>query len=75
MPIFSAMRLSNSSTLPPSPSNSSMKLTCVPVAPRLPKSFSDDSAKLTSSKSITRSCIHSVARFPTVVSCAGCRWV
>ena len=75
MPIFSAMRLSSSSTFAPSPSNSSMKLTWVPVAPRLPSSFSEDRAKLTSSRSIVKSCIHSVARFPTVVSWAGCRWV
>lgn len=47
----------------------------VPVVPFTPRNFRSSLARRRALSSIRRSWSHNVARFPTVVSCAGWRWV
>jgi len=47
----------------------------VPVVPLQPSSRSREAVKSICSKSSSRSCIHSVARLPTVVGCAAWKCV
>ena len=60
-----------SSILAVLPSKSSTKLASVPVVPRQPRKRIVSMTKSSSSRSATRSCIHRVARLPTVTSWAG----
>jgi hypothetical protein len=59
----------------PSPSKRSRKEAWVPVVPRTPRKRSVSSRNSISSRSSSRSWIQSVARLPTVVGCAGWKWV
>src|SRR3989442_7358314 len=74
-PILRATRASSSRTFSSAPSNNSRKLACVPVVPFTPRNWNVSSRWSSSSASSRNSCIHSVTRFPTVVSCAGWKWV
>lgn len=53
----------------------SAKHTCVPVVPLTPRNRRSSRARSRFLRSLSRSWIHRQARLPTVVSCAGCRWV
>ena len=68
-------RRSSSRTFAWSPPNSSRNAACVPVVPWQPRKRSASSRCAISSTSSAKSCIQSVARLPTVVSCAGWKWV
>ena len=48
-----------------------MKLASVPVVPRQPRNFMPDTSVSNSSRSERKSCIHNVARLPTVTGWAG----
>ena len=74
-PSCAVTRASSSRTFAWSPPKSSRKLACVPVVPFTPRSGSVAMRWSRSARSSTRSCIQSVARLPTVVSCAGWRCV
>ena len=70
-PCVAVTRRSSSRTFAWSPSNSSRKLACVPVVPFTPRKGSVAMRCSRSARSSTRSCIHSVARLPTVVELRG----
>ena len=69
-PILRAISPSSARTLLSSPLNSIRKLAPVPVVPLQPSGFRRESSNVRRSKSIRKSCSHSVARLPTVVGCA-----
>ena len=58
-----------------SPSNSWRNEAWVPVVPFTPRNFKSSLARRRALSSIRRSWSHKRARLPTVVSCAGWRWV
>ena len=74
-PSRAVTRASSSRTFAWSPSKSSRKVACVPVVPFTPRKGSVATRWSRSARSSTRSCIQSVARLPTVVSCAGWKCV
>ncbi len=74
-PSFSVTRRSSSSTLAPSPSASARNEAWVPVVPLTPRRRKPARRKAISSRSRRRSWIQRQARFPTVVGCAGWKWV
>ncbi len=74
-PTLAQNRRSSSSTLAPSPSNSSRKLAWVPVVPLMPRTGVVAMRWSRSSRSSSRSCSHRQARLPTVVGWAGWKWV
>ena len=74
-PSRAATRRSSSRTLAWSPSKSVRKLAWVPVVPLTPRQRTVARRCAISARSRTRSCAQRQARLPTVVSCAGWKWV